>query len=1551
MISPVKFNLNPDGAASIDPNKKLSLFPETTLGNTPEYQEDLAAKYSISMGVDSPGEDAMLASLREGNTSRYSELLSMRKGVELQNARNAVVQQIADSGNQTAFDAEVVRGMSEADLSSPNLNSILEEEYARKITELQASLIDDDNESMVDSIDANIDDTYEAIDRTQWQAARNVIASTILDGLKSKFNDTGLIEKGVAFAQQFIPFRSWASINTYNPSETSNAFFPGDSLEKKFAYISTLPPSEAKTVIENYVKRELETNNYFDAMTFVEGYLSYSETDKNWNNLWAGLDLAGVVPLGLFTKGIKGAAKAATVPLKNTQQMAVSAGLPTQATNASFTNSLMLGKLPSHDIKNLGDAEKLVLSLSRPQELFNGGVLRAPGATLSRLEQSATARAGAAMRILTDVNRVERLMPDEIAKGLEEAQEFLAKNFVHANHHIIDVKKNLAEDSIGNVYSVDIQIGKPDGSAYISEKAARTASKRIGLKTNDFKVKELPNGGWVVEVSRYVDESSLGVRSVKVDTDNKLPDNWQTRFAGKLLGADSLLSKGQTTARGVAVHSSEHMGYLLESFAEPVTRMNKKQRGEFEEFIIRDRDYVNPNGGRGTSRKTVFEFEDAFYTQFNKLPTYDQIDSYVAFKQLYDLDYMVRDLDVFKQKATMGIENFSFSVKGEGDAKAIKAIEGKEVTDLPRGSKTPFRIAVVDDLGNVVKGNSYNTRYMSAKSWEKIDELKKDGYRIIQAFEGSTKIGEDYFNFVMVRNFKRDRPGLNNLKYSEGSRVIDRSPWYGKQPRVNVNDGAAYYRGDKSLFNARSYEEAVEIAEKINIARLMVKSRAKGVKKYFEENLPLWTLKKFMQEVKKGNISLDTPVKVTKSGARTIDAGNVLEDLRKEGANINAFYTQNEFDLSNQITGKFLGERQETNMKSYGTEKGTIFELQVDPIMSPLDTVRYSMSNMVDTHVIHDYRLKSVRDYTKQYSDILDGDRATFDTDGMQFIFEPKYRTGADPNKVKSAESQRQAILSLFNNKTFVEKQVDMYKERVVRSVRKLAGDGTAKWVEDKALPFASDADTSMRAFAFHTKMGFFNIRQLFLQSTAAVNILSIAPTHGVRGAAAAWPLIFAMNSNRKFIKSVGEKLKGVTTFKPDEYEELTDMYKRSGFYHVGGDVAYLDNLKPPSLVKGKIRKYVLDPGTAPFKMGESIARSMAYATAYSERKGMLKGAKVGRADEAWVLQRAKDLTGNMTRDSNAAYQRGYGAVATQFFGYQMRLMEQFLGTKLTKGEKARLFTGMSIMYGVPVATGMTLGVWPVRDWLKDELSKNGIEYDNTIAEPFIDGFASSILEMATGMDLNVSEKYGPGGLTTFYDLLKGDSELSELLLGASGGIIGDTVKDTGGILKFIWETIDLNDQTNFPITIQDLVEPFRNISTVNNAIKLQEATNVGKWLSQNENALTDVSAQEAWTSAILGLDPERVSDAFNKIEALNTRREMQSQAMTRMITDYRRGVQLMREGFPKEAATYFSRVKADGVRADLSQKQMVTVYNRAIDGRPLDQTVEDQYNKHFGAK
>lgn len=1529
---------------------QVSLYPDKTENNTytPGHTEDLAVKYSSALGQASPGEDTVMAGLMEGNTRRFSELLAQQKSVEAMNTKNKLVLDITQSLGGEAPSPEIVdivQGLSVTDLASPDLSTILENEYSRKVTELQSVLLDEENDTMADAMEADPEKTLEVMDIVQRQGARNMVASNLLSSLRKRFDEQGIVEKVWAVGQGFIPGRSWAAMNTFVKGAPFNAFWPGDSIEKQISYLHSLPPEEFKKELEDGISRQLETGNYLDAMTFLEAVMSYSDSDAFEQNVFAALDVASIAPVGLFVKGAKGAAKVALAPARDLKAMSVASAIEPEAVRTAMGLAIAERKLPSQVIRNISDVEQMLPSLFRPSEAFVGGQLRAPGVPLSRLQEAAVNRAGKALEIITDVNRVERLTPDELDVALRETEDFLETNFVTPSSQVIDYRRNLAENNIGNVYSVTAVLGRKDGGVFPNKMSAGKLAKQIRLKTDDF-VYAQRNGGWVIEITRNVDETSGGLRNLDIQLDNKSTDSMLTRFLGYALGADMKLGKQQQITRGVAVLSSEREAELLNEFTKPWSVLSKGEKGDLEKFFEHTRDVVTKDG-RGITYKTAYEFEDAYYQMFNKLPTYEQINAWNSFQQYYDLDWLVRDLDVYKQKAVLGVEKFSMKV-GENTF----TFEGKEVPNLPRGSKTPFRVAVVDDNGVIQKGDSKYSLYMKDTDWEQIDKLMADGYKVVQAYEGSTDIGGEVVNFVITRNFKRDRVGMLNLNRREGSRVIQKFPYYIKQPRVRLNNGRGRYNGDQTLVNARSADEAADILKHMETVRKMVLNRTPGVRRYFAENIPMWTLKKFMKAVKDGTIDLNIPFKVTRSGQRTVDTGNVVEDLRKEGLSINSFDTDDEFDLSRQVNGRFLGERDEQNMRVYGSEKGRIFELPDSSVISPLEALRVSMSNLVDTHVIHDYRLMSSRTYTKEFSDILDGAREDFDTNGLSFIFNARYRTGADPNRVKIAEGVRTSILSLFNNKTIVERQIDMYKEKLLRSVRSLAGDNVARWVEDKALPAAENADVAMRAFAFHTKMGFLNIRQFFLQSTAMANVVFLSPKYGIKGAQAVMPLTLAMLSDKSFAKAIGKK-SSLSGFSPEEFEELATAYRRSGFSRVGGDVAYLDDLRPPRVHKSKLQKgasMVLELGGAPFRGGERIARSMAYATAYAERKAAIKGRELSRADEAWILQRAKDLTGNMTRDSNAAYQRGYGAIVTQFFSYQMRLMEQMIGKKLTNGEKARLFTGMGLMYGFPVAAGMTVGVVPVREWLKDMLASEGIQYDNTVAEPFMDGFAATILEAMSGMDLNVSEKFGPGGISTFYDLLKGDADFYELLMGASGGIILETASDFDPIVKGIVSSIDFNDDTYFPINEWDILQAFqesaRNISTINNAVKLQEAINLGKWISQNENVLTNITLKEAIVSAATGLDPERVSDAFNQIGALQARNKSQAKARKEMIADYKRGIIALRQGYKDEAKKFFSRVKARGILSGFDMQQMSDMYRQAASDEPLDESVLRSYQE-----
>jgi hypothetical protein len=1511
---------------------------------------DLSEKYDATLGDASPGIASVQTAISTNNQGRLQELMRQKKDVELADARNTIIQDIANQtgGSPTPEDISVVQGLSEEQIYSENINSILEEEYSRKVTNTQLDRVNAKTGEYDAAIVNDPVTTALAIDRAEWITSRNLISNNIYQDIQHKFNNAGIVQQGLAWAQGFIPFRSWQQMNNFTQRPPFlNDWLPGDSIEEQVAWLHTLPPAEFKAKLEEGVNSAIAWGNYLDAMHFVEATLSYGDSSQMWENVMAGLDVATTVPVGGLIKALKGSSRAVNTALKDVEAVASVTGHGDDAARASIGTALAENKLSPTNIAKISDVEKNFSSISRPAEAFVGKPMKASSAVVARLTAAAQLRGSRAMQVLTDINRVERLAPTEVDAAVQATVEDMNRIFTDQNHHIINFVRNDAENSAANQYSVTMLMGMKDGKLFPSMDSARMfAGKYIKLKTGDYEI--VGEGtGYAVAVTRNVDETRAGIRDFTVETDSKNADNFFSRFMSGLMGADTKLSKDQTRARGVVIMSQERVNDLLSEFGKPMAALQKNKKGfkEFEQFIVKTRDHVDPDRGRGLTFHTMGEFEDAWMDMFGKLPTYEQMDAYDSFKQFYDLDWVSRALDVYKQKAVLGIEQFTARRSIGKTGYDTMTLEGKEIASLPRGSKDRWNAVLLDENGVVQKGNRFDSRYMKDDAWANIQAKLDEGYVIVQPYDGYALLDDEPYNFILMKSFTRDRVPMN-LSYKQGSRVIQKHPYYIKQPKIRNSEGFVRYLGDMSFANARDAVEGKFILDKLNEARQKIIRGDADIQQFWSTNFPMWEYKDFIKHMYAAGGDMKTPFSLVRSGARTIDTEDVAGKLRAEGQIVNTFETNDAWRLSNQVHGKFLGERDETNMKAWGVEKDSIFELSTDNQIDPLETMRLSMGNMVDVNVVNDYKIKSIRDYTQQFGSILNGTKYEFDTNGLHFIYEPKYRPGADPNQIKAAEAVRKSILSLWNHSTIIDKQLGAYKEKIVRTVRGKFGDNVADFVNDKALPTIQHTDAYMRAFAFHTKMGFFNIKQLFLQSTSAVNIMSITPKYGSKAAMLAMPIQAGLHAPEKVLGGIGAKLAKTMGIEPNDYVELITMFKKSGFNLVSNDIAYLDDLRPPALVKGKISK-VLDVGTMFFKTGERNARSMAFAAAYLERKAVKK--VLNRADEAWILQRAKDLTGNMTRDSSAPYQRGYPAIATQFFGYQMRLMEQMLGSKLTKAEKARLFTGMSMMYGVPVGMAMTFGVVPIRDFIKDWMVANDVDTNNNpLMDTFVDGFASQILEAISGTDFNVSERYGPGGITTFYDLWKGDASFSEILMGASGGIIGDTFKDLDPILRWFTASIDMNDNTAFPITVEDIINPLRNISTVNNAIKLDQAIQLGKYISRNENVLTgNITPIEAWIGAVLGLDPERVSDAFRGIAAIDGIKANKADARKSMIADYRRFIQALRGGNNDEAAKYIARVKGRSASAGLTLEEYNNIIRQAIDEEPLDETVLKQLSEY----
>src|SRR5690606_12797419 len=399
--------------------------------------------------------------------------------------------------------------------------------------------------------------------------------------------------------------------------------------------------------------------------------------------------------------------------------------------------------------------------------------------------------------------------------------------------------------------------------------------------------------------------------------------------------------------------------------------------------------------------------------------------------------------------------------------------------------------------------------------------------------------------------------------------------------------------------------------------------------------------------------------------------------------------------------------------------------------------------------------------------------------------------------------------------------------------------------------------------------------KQFFVQANSLVNVFSIGGIDGLRGGLVYAPFRMAAQAGSpEVLKAIANAVSKTGVMKSDEFLESYRLYIKSGYHIVGKDTAFLDDIRGPELVRsapGQAFHTTLSWGRTPFQEGERIVRIAAWNAAYLEKKKALKGKAISRRDEAEILKRAKDLGANMSRESNAAWQKGYASIFTQFFGYQARLTEQLLGKKLTRAERLRLFVGLSAVYGFPVGAGALTGVIPVRELVIDQLLQMGVDPGSDPAiEAMVDGFASAMVEYIVGdeRELNIAGRYGPGGLPNFWEFLSGDADAYELFLGASGSIAIQTATDAWPFLKAVFSSFLDYEGSMYKLTAEDMIKPFRNISTVNDAVGLWQVYNLGIWASRNGVNIAEMDLPQAVVAVLTGLQPASIEEGFQKNEA-----------------------------------------------------------------------------------
>lgn len=275
----------------------------------------------------------------------------------------------------------------------------------------------------------------------------------------------------------------------------------------------------------------------------------------------------------------------------------------------------------------------------------------------------------------------------------------------------------------------------------------------------------------------------------------------------------------------------------------------------------------------------------------------------------------------------------------------------------------------------------------------------------------------------------------------------------------------------------------------------------------------------------------------------------------------------------------------------------------------------------------------------------------------------------SDINLQAAAKNFQQHYFRLMGAKT----GVDKYLNRVLTSVANWAGDHNiirrGGWAY-RAL-VKSDPIAAMRTLEMYHVMGL-NGSQLWKQPLDLMATAMAHPIDAARALAVVGPALHALHFKRadkamfKAYKAYGKAL-GV------DMERLVDYLDTYASAEMVGRMDPVLYKNSRSWIYNNVGKYI----TAPFQLGQGTVNVMSDIIAFMNKP---------TASFAEIASHADDLTRNMTKVSESAFQYGQKAgvtkLAAQWTGYQTHSLEALFNKRLTKRERAAMAISNLIMLG-----------------------------------------------------------------------------------------------------------------------------------------------------------------------------------------------------------------------------------------------------------------------------
>lgn len=976
---------------------------------------------------------------------------------------------------------------------------------------------------------------------------------------------------------------------------------------------------------------------------------------------------------------------------------------------------------------------------------------------------------------------------------------------------------------------------------------------------------------------------------------------------------------------------------------------------DFQRFLDFARDDLNPDTGKpGYFKRNPAEINEWYQTNLSRPPTFQEYQAYFAFTRNYENDRVFRSVREYANKARLGAEQHQITFRdATGNKFESGYFDGVSKKQLP-GGDYPILVTTggkVDIMMTSKIGGRYKTIAKEVEQGKSVvTELYNPELRPLKGIPG---VGHNYIRYVVTDASERaskplDWNQVNRLSGGHFEYDYEHSIKEAKMMRTQAGSTTIdRYEGDNLFSFVDNPEQGRRMIKVLNeVKKLLVAKNVNEAKIVFEEGIkgetgPAMPWKDFYARTKPtkdektglvnpATININEPYYLVRKGSSIIDIDKGLENrykgVRANGTPYDTFQDGTKSgSLARQYQVGYTQERDADNVmafKDVGGKDNPIYKYYPARMVDPITTMNRALNQITSASFMDDMKIAGIEGWLREAEKYLKASESEVRANPWYHF---KNSTSRDAFKKDADEV---AVSNLLSNRFKTQQFIGIPSKWDIKMHD--AADRLASEMYDKMGPKGSLVPTwlltkttspidIMKSMAYHAKLGLFAIPQILTQSQTLLTVAAFNPRSAP---SAAYGLMLhdwsRFATNPEFMNTLDNyatklHLPGFHRYRPGEWAETAAELDRRGFANVGGEYTLLNTQLKHQYIKGEAGDF-LEKGQIPFKMTEQQVRIASWYSAAQDYRAANPGKKVlGRTDWDHILDKADDLSGNMSRASASVLQSGPLALTGQFLTYQMHLAEFFWSKRMDPMAKMRMYMTYSAMFGVPGGIGIT-GI-PASEYVKKQLQEGNIPGldpyvvgDNPVMDTIVQGLPAVFMAWATSPDgdtrkgnwYNISDKLGAGGFTQLRDAFYSDKSWLAFIGGASTSILSNTWNNSSGLRQAtlgnwynsIGSMMTGNEaEEAFPMRMEDWVDVFKEVTMVKNTWAASVAIQSGKWLSKNESYQQDVTPMNAIFMALSGLNMQEPADNYVVGQSIKDQQEKQKWALQKFILEFRRGI------------------------------------------------------------